>query len=147
MMYFLSFQDALNILWEETLAAASRGPPSVKMRMWVRRSFPVRRDDNPAHQSFNEALFGWSWVLKNSGESLPLTKERGYQLTVSVIYFHLFKHFYLNKCRFLILFYNINKLNFSTTEQYFKDHKLLPVHQTWLHQVYGKMFYFARPLF
>ena len=50
----------------------------------------------------------------------------------------------LNKCRFLILFDNINKLNFSTVDQYFSDYKLLPVNLTWLHQVYREMFYFAR---
>ena len=38
----------------------------------------------------------------------------------------------------------INKLNFSITEYYFIDYKLLPVNLTWIHQVYGKMFYFAR---
>ena len=31
--------------------------------------------NRPACQSFEEALFGWSWVLKDPGESLPLTEE------------------------------------------------------------------------
>ena len=32
---------------------------------------------SPAHQSFEKALFGWSWVLKDSfNKSLPLTEER-----------------------------------------------------------------------
>ena len=38
----------------------------------------------------------------------------------------------------------LNKLNFSITESYFNDYKLSPVHQTWLHQVYEKIFYFTR---
>ena len=31
--------------------------------------------DSLAHQSFEEALFSWSWVLKDSDELLPLTEE------------------------------------------------------------------------
>ena len=46
--------------------------------------------------------------------------------------------YFINKCRFLILFNNINNFNFSITEQYFNDYKLLPVHHTQLHHVYGK---------
>ena len=39
-----------------------------------------------SHQSFEEALLGWSWVLKDSDESLPLTEEWWHDLTVLVIY-------------------------------------------------------------
>ena len=38
--------------------------------------------DSPAHPSFEEALFGWSQVLKDSGESFLHTKEQNQQLTV-----------------------------------------------------------------
>ena len=37
--------------------------------------FSEGEGDNPASQSFEEALFGWSWVLKDSDESLPLLRN------------------------------------------------------------------------
>ena len=37
--------------------------------------------DSQAHQSIEEALFGCSWVLKDSGKLLPLTTERKQELS------------------------------------------------------------------
>ena len=51
--------------------------------------------DSLAHQSFEDALFGWLWILEDSGELLPLTMEWLRHLTVLVIYSCLFKYFHL----------------------------------------------------
>ena len=51
--------------------------------------------NGPAHQSFEEALFGWSWVLKDSDESLPLSEERWHLLIVLVIYMYTYLPFFL----------------------------------------------------
>ena len=50
---------------------------------------------SPTHQSLEGAMFGWPWVLKDSGKLLPLTEEHHKHLTVSVIYSYLFQHFHL----------------------------------------------------
>ena len=51
--------------------------------------------DSPASQSFEETLFCWSWVLKDSDKLLPLTKEQKQNLTTSVTCSYLFLHFHL----------------------------------------------------
>ena len=68
------------------------------------RDLPVKEDvgeeviasegqgDSLACQSFEETLFGWSWVLKDSGNLLPLTEEWRHHLTISVMYSYLFLH-------------------------------------------------------
>ena len=59
---------------------------------------------------------------------------------------YLTKHVILiNACRFLILF-DIHLVTLFSLEQnnFFLEHKLLPVHLTWLHLVYGKILFYAR---
>ena len=48
-------------------------------------------------------------------------------------------------CRFLILF-DIHLVTLFSLEQnnFFLEHKLSPVHLTWLHLVYGKILFYAR---
>ena len=53
------------------------------------------KSESLAHQSFKEALFGWSWVLKDSGKSLPLIEERRHHLFILAIYSYIFIHFHL----------------------------------------------------
>ena len=72
--------------------AASKDLPTKREEVTSGEVIPsVGQEDSPAHQSFKEALLGWSWVLKDSDESLPLTEEWWQHLTVSVRYFF---HFY-----------------------------------------------------
>ena len=52
---------------------------------------------------------------------------------------------FLNICRFLILF-DIHLATLFSLKQnnFFLEHKLLPVHLTWLHLVYGKILFQPR---
>ena len=93
--YFLPFQEAINVRWEETLQAASRGLPTKEVDVGGEVIPSEGEDDSPPHQNFEEALFSWPSFLRDSGELLPLTVERRQELTVSIIYSYLFKHFHL----------------------------------------------------
>ena len=93
--YFPSSQEAINTRSEETLQAASRGLPTNQEDEGGEFIPSEGEGDSPAHQSFKEALFGWSQILEDSCESLPFTEKRRQELTVSVIYFYLFQHFHL----------------------------------------------------
>ena len=80
-------------MWEEILQTDPRGLPTKEVDEG-REVIPSEGEgDSPAHQTFEEALFGWSWVLQDFGESLPLIDERRPELAVSVIYLYLFQHF------------------------------------------------------
>ena len=75
--YFLWFQEAIKTRLEETLQAASWGLPA-KEEDEGREVLPSEGEgDSLAHQSFEAALFGWSWVLKDSGESHSLSLRNG----------------------------------------------------------------------
>ena len=59
---FFPFQDVINIRWEETFQGvkeASRGLPIEKEEDGEALS-NERKEGSPAHQSFKEALCGWS---------------------------------------------------------------------------------------
>ena len=65
--YFLSLQDAINKRWEETLTAASQDLPTEKKVETGEEIMPSEGEgDSPAHQSLEEALFGWAQVLEDS---------------------------------------------------------------------------------
>ena len=81
--------------WEEILQAASRGLFTDEKDEGGEVIPSEGKVDSLAYQSFQEPLFGWPWVLKDSGELLPLMEERRQELTVLVIYFYLFQHFHI----------------------------------------------------
>ena len=55
------------------------------------------------------------------------------------------QYYFINICRFLILF-DIHLATLFSLKQnnFFLEHKLLPVHLTWLHLVYGKILFQPR---
>ena len=58
------FRKAINIRQEETTQSASRGLPTEEVDE-NREVIPIEGEgDSLDHQSFREALFGWSWVPK-----------------------------------------------------------------------------------
>ena len=81
------FQEVIDRRREDTLMAVSLDLPAEEEEETGKEVIPREGEgNNLAYQSFKEALLGWSWVLKDSHESLPLTEEWQCHLMVSVIY-------------------------------------------------------------
>ena len=110
--YFLSLHEVIDRRMEETLTA---GPQDLLAKGEEEISgevIPSEGEGNsPACQSFEEALFGWSWALKDWWVT-PLIEEWRHHLTVSVIYF---SNFYLQSIflSILILITNVSILLFQ----------------------------------
>ena len=84
---------------EETLATASQDLPAegAEEISWEVISHEGE-GNSPCHQSFEEALFSWLQVLRESDKLLPITEEWRHNLTVSVTYFFfisIFSQFFL----------------------------------------------------
>ena len=72
--------------------AVSQGFPAEGEEEMGKEDIPCESEGNSlAHQSFEEALFGWPQVHKDSDKLVTsLTEEWWLHLTVSVIYTYLF---------------------------------------------------------
>ena len=76
--------------------AVPRGLPAEGKEEVGGKVIPGEGGWQPDLSELHGGPFGWSWVPKDSGESLPLTEEWRHHLTVSVmdICLFLFSNFY-----------------------------------------------------